>query len=114
MCSSPRERPRLVVDTPRPACRLKSQGRQGMIGNAAPHAFKQADPCSLVVFGASGDLMHRLLFPALYNLAAGSPVPDAFAFFGVGGSAKSGDALREGLRKTLPQVATPPAGEKAG
>jgi glucose-6-phosphate 1-dehydrogenase len=33
--------------------------------------FKQADPCSLVVFGASGDLMHRLLVPALYNLAAG-------------------------------------------
>jgi glucose-6-phosphate 1-dehydrogenase len=41
-----------------------------MTDNGAPHAFKQADPCSLVVFGASGDLMHRLLFPALYNLAA--------------------------------------------
>jgi glucose-6-phosphate 1-dehydrogenase len=40
-----------------------------MTGNGAPRAFKQADPGSLVVFGASGDLMHRLLVPALYNLA---------------------------------------------
>ena len=38
-----------------------------MTGNGAPSAFKQTDPCSLVVFGASGDLMHRLLVPALYN-----------------------------------------------
>ena len=83
-----------------------------MIGNAAPHAFKQADPCSLVVFGASGDLMHRLLFPALYNLAAGSLLPDAFALIGVGRSEMSDDALREDLRKSLQQFATRPVEEK--
>jgi len=53
-----------------------------MTGNGTPHTFKQADPCSLVVFGASGDLMHRLLVPALYNLAAGGLLPDAFALIG--------------------------------
>src|SRR5262245_56424927 len=94
------------------ACRLKSQGRQGMTGNGTPHAFKQADPCSLVVFGASGDLMHRLLFPALYNLAAGSLLPDAFALIGVGRSEMSDDALREDLRKSLQQFATRPVEEK--
>src|SRR5262249_39264044 len=109
-CSSPCGM--ALVDTPRPACRLKSKGRQGMTGNGAPHAFKQADPCSLVVFGASGDLMHRLLFPALYNLAAGGLLPDAFALIGVGRSGMSGDALREGLRKSLQQFATPAGGEK--
>ena len=83
-----------------------------MIGNAAPHAFKQADPCSLVVFGASGDLMHRLLFPALYNLAAGSLLPDAFALIGVGRSEMSDDTFREDLRKSLQQFATRPVEEK--
>src|SRR6266700_7779608 len=83
-----------------------------MIGNGAPHAFKQADPCSLVVFGASGDLMHRLLFPALYNLAAGGLLPDAFALIGVGRSEMSDDALREDLRKSLQQFATRPVEEK--
>ena len=29
---------------------------------------RPADPCCLVIFGASGDLTHRLLVPALYNL----------------------------------------------
>ena len=26
------------------------------------------DPCILVIFGATGDLTHRKLYPALYNL----------------------------------------------
>jgi uncharacterized NAD(P)/FAD-binding protein YdhS len=29
----------------------------------------QADPCVMVIFGATGDLTKRKLFPALYNLA---------------------------------------------
>ncbi len=83
-----------------------------MTGNGAPREFKQADPCSLVVFGASGDLMHRLLVPALYNLAAGGLLPDAFALIGVGRSEMSDDALREDLRKSLQQFATRPVEEK--
>jgi len=86
-----------------------------MTGNGAPSAFKQADPCSLVVFGASGDLMHRLLVPALYNLAAGGLLPDAFALIGVGRSEMSDDALREGLRKSFkPDVALANAPESDG
>ncbi|HEX9003187.1 MAG TPA: hypothetical protein VGB07_24980, partial [Blastocatellia bacterium] len=30
---------------------------------------KPADPCVMVIFGATGDLTKRKLFPALYNLA---------------------------------------------
>ena len=30
----------------------------------------RAEPCSVVIFGATGDLTHRKLVPALYNLAA--------------------------------------------
>ncbi|HYZ90311.1 MAG TPA: hypothetical protein VE620_13525, partial [Myxococcales bacterium] len=33
------------------------------------------EPCAVVVFGASGDLAHRKLLPALYNLALGAHLP---------------------------------------
>ncbi len=32
-------------------------------------SLRAADPCSIVVFGASGDLTHRKLLPALYRLS---------------------------------------------
>src|SRR5262252_8950454 len=73
---------------------------------------RPADPCCLVIFGASGDLMHRLLVPALYNLAAAGLLPDAFALIGVGRSEMSDDTLREDLRKSLQQFATRPVEEK--
>ncbi len=44
---------------------------------------RPADPCCLVIFGASGDLTHRLLVPALYNLAVSGLLPEAFALIGV-------------------------------
>ncbi len=45
---------------------------------------KQADPCVMVIFGATGDLTKRKLFPALYYLAEGGFLPDNFAVIGVG------------------------------
>jgi glucose-6-phosphate 1-dehydrogenase len=34
-----------------------------------PRQVPPADPCAMVVFGASGDMAKRLLIPALYNLS---------------------------------------------
>ena len=34
-------------------------------------------PCTIVIFGATGDLTHRKLVPALYNLAADGELPPA-------------------------------------
>jgi glucose-6-phosphate 1-dehydrogenase len=67
---------------------------------------RPADPCSLVIFGASGDLTHRLLVPALYNLAAADLLPDAFALIGVARSESSSEAFRDDLAKSLPKFAT--------
>ena len=33
------------------------------------------DPCTVVIFGATGDLTHRKLIPALYNIAADGELP---------------------------------------
>jgi glucose-6-phosphate 1-dehydrogenase len=45
---------------------------------------KKAESCVMVIFGATGDLTKRKLFPALYNLAKDGFLPDGFAIVGVG------------------------------
>ncbi len=45
---------------------------------------KMSDPCVMVIFGATGDLTKRKLFPALYNLAKENYLPDDFAIVGIG------------------------------
>jgi glucose-6-phosphate 1-dehydrogenase len=44
---------------------------------------KPADPCAMVIFGATGDLTKRLLVPALYNLMRTNVLPENFALIGV-------------------------------
>ena len=44
---------------------------------------KPAGPCSMVIFGAGGDLTKRLVVPALYNLACAKLLPEQFAITGV-------------------------------
>ncbi|MBV8970440.1 MAG: hypothetical protein JO331_15470, partial [Verrucomicrobia bacterium] len=42
-----------------------------------------APPCTLVIFGAGGDLTKRLLMPALYNLAGDHLLPSDLKIVGV-------------------------------
>jgi len=44
---------------------------------------RRAEPCALVIFGASGDLTQRKLFPALYALALRRLLPERFGIVGV-------------------------------
>ena len=44
---------------------------------------RSADPCSIVIFGASGDLTRRKIFPALYSLAVRRLLPERFGVVGV-------------------------------
>jgi glucose-6-phosphate 1-dehydrogenase len=64
-----------------------------------------ADPCCFVIFGASGDLTHRLLAPALYNLAAAGLLPNAFAIIGTARGEKSNEAFRNDLAQAFRQFA---------
>ena len=75
---------------------------------SAPKAAP-ADPCSLVIFGASGDLTHRLLVPALYNLAADGLLAPAFSIVGVARGERSDDAFKTDLAKGLKHFATGPS-----
>jgi glucose-6-phosphate 1-dehydrogenase len=59
----------------------------------------RADPCVLVIFGASGDLARRKLLPAIYNLAESGLLPEPFAILGVARPAISEDAYRTQVRE---------------
>jgi glucose-6-phosphate 1-dehydrogenase len=71
-------------------------------------AQKIPEPCCFVIFGATGDLAHRLVIPALYNLAATGLLPDKFCVVGITRKTMSNDALRDSLMKGLREFATRP------
>src|SRR5213080_3870679 len=62
--------------------------REGLSTRAVPQ------PCSVVIFGATGDLTHRKLLPALYNLAADRELPPAVTGIGFARREKSEDGFR--------------------
>jgi len=71
---------------------------------AAPSPFPSSsalEPCTLVIFGATGDLTHRKLIPALYDLACHGALPEAFQIVGVGRRALDDDVMRERLLRAI-------------
>ncbi len=53
------------------------------------------EPCVMVIFGATGDLTHRKLLPALYNLALEHPLPAGFSVVGFARRPYSDDVFRQ-------------------
>jgi glucose-6-phosphate 1-dehydrogenase len=62
---------------------------------------KTADACVMVIFGATGDLTKRKLFPALYNLAKEKFLPEDFAIIGVGRQEIETKEFRHGIINDL-------------
>ncbi|MCI9879026.1 MULTISPECIES: glucose-6-phosphate dehydrogenase [Methylobacterium] len=65
-----------------------------------------APPCTLVIFGAGGDLTKRLLMPALYNLAAGGLLDPGFRIIGVDHNANTDEGWRQNLTETMQSFTT--------
>jgi len=59
------------------------------------------DPCSIVFFGASGDLFKRMLMPAIYELRKNDILPANFGLIGFARSAYSDDEFREYCKKAV-------------
>jgi glucose-6-phosphate 1-dehydrogenase len=66
------------------------------------------DPCSLVIFGASGDLTKRKLFPALYSLAYRGLLPKSFAVVGVARTEESDDDFRDRMKESVQEFGRDP------
>src|SRR2546430_4063628 len=71
--------------------------REGLSTRAVPQ------PCSIVIFGATGDLTHRKLIPALYNLAADGELPPAVTVVGFARRPKNDEEFRKELEETTKQ-----------
>jgi glucose-6-phosphate 1-dehydrogenase len=67
-----------------------------------PHGSRdKADPCTLVIFGAAGDLTKRKLIPAIYYLAEQKLLPDNFALLGVARDVNTDEGYRALMRKAM-------------
>src|SRR5215204_1810727 len=69
---------------------------------------RTAEPCVMVIFGATGDLTKRKLFPALYNLAKDDFLPHKFAIIGVGRQELGNDGFRQQMIGHLREFVTSP------
>ena len=70
---------------------------------------KPAPPCTMVIFGANGDLTKRLLMPALYNLSGAKLLDDKFSILGVDRDAGSDEDFR-GRQQSMMESFTPDKG----
>jgi glucose-6-phosphate 1-dehydrogenase len=77
-------------------------------GERGPGAAPSADPCLLVLFGASGDLTKRLLMPALYNLACDGLLPRQFALVGMALDEMTTEQFRARLTEDVRKFTTRP------
>ena len=66
---------------------------------------KKVEPCTLVIFGASGDLTTRKLIPALYHLTQERQMPEDFRIVGFARREKSAASWGAELRAALDQFA---------
>jgi glucose-6-phosphate 1-dehydrogenase len=62
---------------------------------------RRPEPCVMVIFGASGDLTMRKLFPALYSLAYRQLLPAKFGIVGVARTEETDDEFRERMKAAV-------------
>jgi glucose-6-phosphate 1-dehydrogenase len=74
---------------------------------------KNPEPCSIIIFGASGDLTSRKLIPALYHLCKDKQMPPDYRIIGFARREKTDESWRKELRQALDQFSrTKPVDDK--
>src|SRR6516225_9014252 len=73
-----------------------------------PAAGRPAGPCAMVIFGASGDMTKRKLFPALLNLARDGLLPRDFAVVGLARREMTDENFRRKLADDLRELTRQP------
>ena len=68
--------------------------------------LRQGHPCIVVIFGAAGDLTHRKLIPALFNLGLAGALPDTFMILGIDREPKDDASFRQAMRDAVVADAT--------
>ncbi len=89
----------------RASAKVPVHAHDGSASSAAPAGKHRAPPCTLVIFGAGGDLTKRLLMPALYNLAVDGLLDDGMRIVGVNHGERETQQWRDDLHSALEQFA---------
>jgi glucose-6-phosphate 1-dehydrogenase len=79
------------------------------------HSIKERhhyEPCVIVIFGGAGDLSHRKLIPALYNLSLDGELPEKFAILGFSLEDLDDDKYRAFARSGIEQFSRRPITEE--
>ncbi len=63
--------------------------------------LKKSKPAIITIFGATGDLSHKKLLPALYSMMKQKHLPPNFAIVGVGRREKSLEEFREEMKLSI-------------
>src|SRR5256885_14491098 len=69
-------------------------------------------PCTLVIFGGSGDLARRKLIPAVYNLLLDGILPPNYAILGNGRKPLSDPDFRQTAREAIVKYSRQKISEK--
>jgi glucose-6-phosphate 1-dehydrogenase len=101
----PKDAPRTMLEL-----RLDRQGKRASRAKPAENVLRQGlrlervpDPCVLTLFGATGDLAHRKVVPAMYHLWRNNLLPHEFVLLAVGRREYDDDAFRADIRASLDQ-----------
>jgi glucose-6-phosphate 1-dehydrogenase len=90
---------------------LKPIGRPAAPSSCTEHVqapAQAADPCTIVMFGASGDLARRKLVPALYHLAGDGVLSDRFAIVGVGRQSLTLESYQQKIARDVREFGAQP------
>lgn len=80
---------------------MASTNTQRIDISPAQEQLPPVEPCTLVIFGGSGDLARRRLIPALYNLLLDGLLPTNYAVLGLGRTTMTDEEYRDTLRQGL-------------
>jgi glucose-6-phosphate 1-dehydrogenase len=89
-----------VTETAQPVDRQETNPLEEGLG-----LRRTPDPCTLVIFGASGDLTHKKLMPALYALMFRRLMPSRFAIVGVARTDGDDDSWRADMEDAVRKYA---------
>ncbi|PWU17668.1 MAG: glucose-6-phosphate dehydrogenase [Verrucomicrobia bacterium] len=81
----------------------QSTQKEDLVTCRLGEVHRPAAPCTIVIFGASGDLTARKLVPALYHLHKEQQMPPDFRIIGFARREKTDASWRQELREALDQ-----------
>ncbi|MBC8044192.1 MAG: glucose-6-phosphate dehydrogenase [Rhizobacter sp.] len=69
------------------------------------------EPCTMFIFGASGDLTRRKIMPSLFSLFKHRLLPAGFSVIGVSSTEWKTDDFRDAIKKALAEFVSPEAAQ---